>query len=135
MQSHRTLSAFRAMLLSINFVLLASCTTVQVMDGGTVKVERFFGMPMVQVTAGDSSIVAVRLHGVGVMVSDSNVLIGYADEFSIRKDLTRDNCSMVVLVDSNEDAANLLKEIKANREVYSDICTVNINAEKGTTND
>lgn len=113
----------------ISFCFLTACTTVQVIESGEVRVERHFGFPVVHIQSSHNALTAVRLHGTGIMVSDSTLILGYVDDFSVRQDLTNDNgnCSMVVLVEDDVDATALLQELRLNKNKYADICAVHIN--------
>lgn len=123
-------------ILAFHVVLLTSCTTVQVIESGSVRVERYFGFPVVNIQSSENALTAVRLQGTGIMVSDSHFIFGYVDDFTVRQDLTRSNgnCSMIVLVEDDVDATALLQEFRLNKNKYADICAVHINSE-GKKND
>lgn len=119
-------------ILAFNVVLLTSCTTVQVIVGSSVQVERYFGFPVVNIQGSENALTAVRLQGTGIMVSDSNFILGHVDDFTVRQDLTKSNgnCSMIVLIEDEVNATELLQELRLNRNKYAGICAVHINSER-----
>lgn len=116
-------------------LILASCTTVNIMEAGVVKTEHYLGLPVISVTAGDKELAAVRVYGTGIMVSNSQLLIGYTDSFTVKLPADSERCSMVILITEPSEAESLLNELKLNRDIYSNICATPLTLIPGEPHD
>lgn len=104
--------------------LLASCTTVHIIEAGELQTRFYPGFTQINVPASKRGLSAVKQTGTGLMLTDSQFVLGYFDVMQIKKNPAQDDCEVVVLIENQQQSLALLTELQNNPTKYNNVCAV-----------
>lgn len=104
--------------------LLASCTTLHIIESGKLQTTYYPGFIQVEIPASERGLSAVKQSGTGLMLTDSQFVLGYFDVMQIKKNPAQDDCEVVILIENQQQSLALLTELQNYPAKYSNICAV-----------
>lgn len=103
---------------------LTSCTTVQIIEAGNLQTNYYPGFIQIKILASERGLSAVNQSGTGLMLADSQVVLGYFDVMQVKKNAAQDDCEVVILIENQQQSLALLTELQNYPAKYSNICAV-----------
>jgi hypothetical protein len=104
--------------------LLISCTTVHVIEAGKLQTKYYPGFIQLNILASERGLSAVNQSGTGLMLTDSQFVLGYFDVMQVKKNAAQDHCEVIVLIENQQQSLALLTELQDNPAKYSNICAL-----------